>query len=281
MDFLWYVLWYGLWYPLRYNKNHVLKWLLSSNQATLQGHTLGELGDSIPTQGWLTDAVIDPELRGPVIKARAELHDCSEGHVWVLWDLLEHVLTKGEQALAGKLPTYVPTPRLIRDPKTGLNVLAEAPVPTLDRVTLLLQLIDQQHPSVITLIRAVHDRPEIALAQLLAVLLLHEWAASRPQGALHAAWALDYLYPALRPLIEEAYKTVKSRKTGSERGVEKRKKSANALHARMVQRAEELRADGHDDHELSSRIGEEMDRKPHTVRRVLQKHGILSKRKRT
>ncbi len=212
MDFLWYVLWYGLWYPLRYKKNHVLKWLLSSNQATLQGHILGELGDSIPTQGWLTDAVIDPELRGPVIKARAELHDCSEGHVWVLWDLLEHVLTKGELALAGKLPTYVPTPRLIRDPKTGLNVLAEAPVPTLDRVTLLLQLIDQQHPSVIKLIRAVHDRPEIALAQLLAVLLLHEWAASRPQGALHAAWALDHLYPALRPLIEEADKTIKSRK---------------------------------------------------------------------
>ena len=175
----------------------------------------------------------------------------------------------------------MPTPRLIKDPKTGLNVLAEAPVPTLDRVTLLLQLFDQQHPSLIKLIRAVHERPEIALAQLLAVLLLHEWAARRPQGALHAAWALDHLYPALRPLIEEADKTVKSRKTGSKKGVEARKKKANTLHARMVQRAKELRADGHDDHELSSRIGKKMGRHPATVRRVLQDHGILRKRKRT
>ncbi len=242
---------------------------------------MGESGNSIPTQGWLTDDVIDPELRGPVIKARADLHDCSEEDVWVLWDLLQRVLAKGEQALAGKLPTYVPTPRLIKDPKTGLDVIAEAPVRTLDRVTLLLQLANQPHPSLIKLIRAVHDRPEIALAQLLAVLLLHEWAARRPQGVLHAVWALDHLYPLLRPLIEEADKTARSRKTGSKRGVEKRKNAANALHARMLKRAEALRADGHDDHELSRRIGKEMDRHPATVRRVLQNHGILSRRKRT
>jgi hypothetical protein len=143
---------------------------------------VGESGDDIPTAGWLTADVIDPELRGPVTKARAELLGYSEGELWVLWDLLERLLTKGEQALAGKVPTYVPTPRLIKDPKTGLNVIAEAPVRTLDRAALLLQLLDQQHPSLGKLIRAVHDRPEIAFAQLLAVLLLHEWAAKRPQG---------------------------------------------------------------------------------------------------
>ena len=199
----------------------------------------------------------------------------------MLWDLLERVLAKGEQALAGKLPTYVPTPRLIKDSKTGLDVIAEAPVPTLDRVTLLLQLANQQHPSLIKLIRVVNDRVEIAIARLLAVLLLHEWAARRPQGVLHAVWALDHLYPALRPLIDEADKNVRSRQTGSKKGVEARKKKANALHAKMVRRAEHLRANGHDDHELSSRIGKELDRNPATVRGVLQKHGILLKRKRT
>ncbi len=215
---------------------------------------MGELGDSILTQGWLTADVVDPEMRGPVTRARAELHDCSEGDVWVLWDALERLLAKGEQALAGNVPTYVPTPRLVKDPRTGLDIRAEAPVPTLDRVTLLLQLFNQPHPSAIKLIRVVHDRVEVAIARLLAVLLLHEWATRRPQGVLHAAWALDHLYPALRPLIEEADKTVRSRKTGSERGVEKRKKTANALHARMLKWAEALRADGHDDHELARRI---------------------------
>lgn len=255
--------------------------MLSSNQAILQGHFVGESGDDIPTAGWLTADVRDPELRGPVAKARAELQDYTELDLWVLWDLLDRLLTKGEQSLKGKVPTYVPKLRLVKDPETGLDRLAQAPVPTLDRPTLLMQLLDQQHPSLIRLLRVVHDRLEIALAQLLAVLLLHEWAASRPQSALHAAFAWDHLYRALRPLIEEGHKATKARKTGSDRGVNKRKEKANASHAQMVRRAEELRADGRDDHELSRLIGKEVDRKPHTVRRVLQTHGILSKRKRT
>jgi len=121
----------------------------------------------------------------------------------------------------------------------------------------------------------------IGLAKLFAVLILHECAIARPEGAMRAASTFDLIYPALRPFIEDGRTLKRARRAGAKEGVKARKKKANALHAEIVRRAEEHRANGRDDHELSRLISKQVDRTPHTVRRVLQNHGILSKRKRT
>ncbi len=242
---------------------------------------MGEAGVLFPIEAWLTGSVVDPELKGPVAKARTVLREYSEEAVYGLWGLLEGLLTKGEQELDGEVPTYVPKLSVVTDPETGGEMLSDEPIPTVDRAALFMRLARQKYPRLKRLIRAVHDSMPIAFAQLLAVLILHEAAASRPEGAIRAAWAFDHIYPALHRLLEEGYAVTQSRRAGAKEGVKTRKKKANALHAEMVRRTEEHRDNGRDDHELSRLISEEFNVTRHPARRVLQNHGILSKRKRT
>ena len=141
---------------------------------------MGEAGVFIPFEAWLTAPMFDPDLKGPVAKARVALRDYSEEEVYGLWGLLERLLTKGEQELDGEVPTYVPKWSIVTDPETGGEMLSDEPIPTVDRAALFMRLAHQQYPRLTRLIRAVHDSAPIAFAQLLAVLILHEAAASRP-----------------------------------------------------------------------------------------------------
>ena len=144
-------------------------------------------------------------------------------------------------------------------------------------------MIPRKHPPLKRLIVELVVEREgsvvIAFAKVFAVLILHECAVRRPEGAIRASRAFDRIYPALRPLLEEGYKVAHSRKAGAKKGVKARKKKANKLHAKMIERAKELRASGRDDHELARRISKEVNRTPRTVRDVLQRHRILKKRK--
>ena len=159
--------------------------------------------------------------------------------------------------------------------------MTDKPIPTVDLAAVLWALIKQKYPPLKRLIVSIDRTVAISVAKLFAVLILHECAISRPEGAMRAASTFDLVYPALRRFIEDGRTLKRARRAGAKEGVKARKKKANALHAEIVRRAEEHRANGRDDHELSRLISKQVDRTPHTVRRVLQNHGILSKRKRT
>ena len=62
-------------------------------------------GTLCPIETWLSDEVIDSELRVPIAKARLEFKGKSEDDVAALWDQLEVVL-HGWPMSAGPLPTY-------------------------------------------------------------------------------------------------------------------------------------------------------------------------------
>ena len=53
---------------------------------------MGELGVLIPIKAWLSDPVCDPDLKGPVAKARAEWRGYSEDEVREIWKRLDAVL---------------------------------------------------------------------------------------------------------------------------------------------------------------------------------------------
>ena len=242
---------------------------------------MGELGVLIPIEAWLSDPVFDSDLKGPVAKARAELDGYSEDEVREIWKRLDAVLAEGQQTLEEPLPTYTPALTVLGDPLAIDVSMTDKPIPTVDLAAVLWALIKQKYPPLKRLIVSIDRTVAISVAKLFAVLILHECAISRPEGAMRAASTFDLVYPSLRPFIEDGRTLKRARRAGAKEGVKARKKKANALHAEIVRRAEEHRANGRDDHELSRLISKQVDRTPHTVRRVLQNHGILSKRKRT
>ncbi len=242
---------------------------------------MGEAGVFIPFEAWLTAPMYDPDLKGPVAKARAELCGYSEDEVRDIWKKLDVVLTEGQQTLEAPLPTFTPAITVLGDPSAFEVPITDEPIPTVDLAAVLWELFRQKYPPLKRLVVSLDRTVAISLAKLFAVLILHECAISRPEGAMRAASTFDLVYPALRPFIEDGRTLKRARRAGAKEGVKARKKKANALHAEIVRRAEEHRANGRDDHELSRLISKQVDRTPHTVRRVLQNHGILSKRKRT
>src|SRR6266404_926358 len=73
------------------------------------------VGEMIPLENWLSGDVIDAELQGPIIKARAEFAGASEDHVKALWQRLEIIIHDWQTSSGQALPTYRSRYRKVRD----------------------------------------------------------------------------------------------------------------------------------------------------------------------
>ncbi len=239
---------------------------------------MGEVGVLIPIEAWLTDPVFDPDLKGPVAKARAELRGYTEDDVRHIWKRLDAVLTEGQQTLERPLPTFTPALTVLGDPLAIDVTVTDEPIPTVDLAAVLWALIKQKYPPLKRLIVSVDRTVAIGVAKLFAVLILHECAISRPEGAMRAASTFDFVYPSLRRFIEDGRTLKRAREAGGKETGKNRKEQAKALHTKIFQIANELLAAGREPHLIAGIIASRVKRTPNHVRRILRQNGISLKK---
>jgi hypothetical protein len=240
---------------------------------------MSDIGALFPIKLWLTDFVVDPDLQGPIAKARAELKGYSEDQVHGLWNELESLLRQPLQAANIPPPTFVPKIEEAYDPSQGDLVARRGTRPVIDWVAVWLHpAVTRKNRPLVQFLKNLHPDLTLALSKVLALLVLHEAANRNLAGAMKAARMLDKAHIKLRPLLDDAIKIRRARQAGGAARAKLRKEQASEIRESVVSLAQRHLKSGREPHELAGLIAPQVGRSPHTVRRILKAAGFSKKR---
>jgi hypothetical protein len=240
---------------------------------------MSEIGKTFPIEHWLAGYVLDPDLQGPIAKARAEFKGHSEEQVQGLWTELESLLRQRLREENILPPTYIPEFEEVYDPNLGEPVVRRGTRPVIDWLAVFLHPAQRtKNRRFLKFLKVLHPDLTIALSKLLALLILHEAANRNPAGALKAARMLDKAHVQLRPLLDDAIKVRQARRAGGAARGKLKKEQASTIRNEVVGEASRLLKAGREPHELATLIAPKVERSAHTVRRILKASGTLKKR---
>ena len=142
-------------------------------------------------------------------------------------------------------------------------------------------LIPQDYPPFYDLLQRICPDVELALFRLIALLIFREAASGNDEGVAEAVREMDAMSPHIQSLAQVGHKTQAGRRKGGRKGAETRREAVKVEHQRIVSMAKQLLSQDCKPRQLAGIIAKRTDRTDKTVRRVLQRHGILEKRTRT
>jgi len=231
---------------------------------------MGDIGSLAPVEPWLTGAVVDPDLAGPIAKARAEFGGKSEDEVRRAWAELETVFNQWSTDLDQPYPTYATGYR--RRPDGALHYLGRGQGERKpDFVVLFQRLASGGYRPLLQFIRHMHSNATIALCKVLALLVLREAGDGNPRGALNAAGLFDRLSATLRPFIDHGLQLQQHRRKGGRTTANKKSATAKHRNAQVAQVAEQYRATSlYSRGQIVESLAQRFNLSPRTVRRILK-----------
>src|SRR5208283_2502193 len=190
--------------------------------------------DIFPIENWLTEPVLDPDLRGPIDRARAEFKGKTDLEVKELWREFQSVLESCFKSTGRVLPTFkVPFSKSDSEPDRWIYGGGKDQETELTDFVKMFQTIidlwkktpDPFRPLSKFIFRLNRDA-DLAFCKTLALLILKESSNHNPQGVLKAAGLLMIFDSHLRPRIDEAAKLRLDRRKGGRKTAAKKQAKA-------------------------------------------------------
>ena len=234
--------------------------------------SMSDLGYLAPIENWLSGHVIDPDLQGPIAKARAEFVGRSEQDVIALWGGLESVID-GWRASSGKaLPTYRSKYRKELDKLVYEGPDRGAVKP--DYLKIFQRLAGEKYPPLLLYVKSLDSNTRVGLLKVFAILILREAADGNPDGALKACALYDKLYTPLRPMVDKFLRIQKGRQIGGKKTAQSKKAEVAKDHQKILEEAKQLRDAGESRGEIVNVLAERHGLHPRSIRRILRDAGF-------
>ena len=228
-----------------------------------------------PIETWLSDEVDDPELRGPIAKARLEFEGKSEDDVEALWEKFEIVLN-GWPTSAGRFPTYRANHRL--EYRGKAVVVYEGPERGQlkpDYITILRGLMSQRDRHLRQFVVSLDEYFQVGLIKAIALLILYEAMDRNPDGVIKAATWFDRLHMKLRPMIDVGLRSRKGRQLGAKKTAAGKAAGIKDRNEKILSTALQLLAnDQHGRRDIASVLAKRFEINVRTIRRILKDGGI-------
>jgi len=230
------------------------------------------IGEMIPLENWLSGDVIDAELQGPIIKARAEFAGQSEAHVRALWQRFETITHDWQTSSGQALPTYRSRYRKVRDTLVydgpGLGDVKP------DYLATLRQFARQKHPPLTRYLMSLDKHAPVALLKMFALLILREAADGNPHGALEASGDFDKFYARLRPMTDKGFRIHKGRQLAAKKTTAGKAAGIKGRDQEVLTAAKKLLAERYERREIAGILAGKFHLSSRTIRRILKTAGI-------
>ena len=230
---------------------------------------MDHIGHLVPIENWLSGEVVDPDLVGPVAKARAELVAQSEEGVKALWGRLASVID-GWCATSGEaLPTYIWPFRTNEAGELSYVIPGQGDVRP-NFLKIIQRLLREKYPPLVNYFTSLDINPRVGMLKMLAVLILREAADRNPPGALDVSNLYDQIYAKLRPFADEGLRVQRGRKKGGKKTARSRKIDVAQRNQKILLAAKRSRAAGEQRGAIVNDLAEQHSLDPRSIRRILR-----------